>query len=687
MKLKFLISVVLTLLTSLLFATDPWQEPEVLTGSMTISIFPTLDGNPVGVSAGDVLAAFVTVAGVEQLRGKESIMVIDNDPGCLLQVFTETDDEIIQFKLWDESASEIISSPQTLNSVVDGNIGSYPDQMYHLPFYTDEMVMDPWPNPEVLTGSMTVMAQVWVNGNPAQVGDLLAAFVTTDGVEQLRGKTPIQVINGIPGCLLQIFTETANEQITFKVWDFSEQQVITATNTSLLTVVDGNVGSFPNDLFAIVAGAPAEQVSAPTFNPSGGTYYSAQLVSLMCSTPEAQIRYTLDGSDPTLGSPLYSTPLIIQENSVTTIKARAYKNTWVPSLISSETYTIHGTVADPIFDPSGGTYSQPIEVLIMCDTPGAIIYYTTDGSEPNQTSLQFDTLVPVSTSCTLKAKAYKQGWASSQTSSANYTITGRVATPEFSPPGGAYSSPQYVTISCATPGADIRYTTNGTDPTQSAQLYTSPIPIGENTTLKARAYKLSWTASYIATANYTITGTVATPVFNPAGGEYEDPIQVQITCSTAGAQIHYTLDGSEPNLSSSLYTAALDLEDDTTLKARAYLSNWEPSLIAEAIYNFSVSIPEEPGIPAIPGIHRAYPNPFRDYLTVAVGTKDIARDYQLKIFNLKGECVHIVSGSAKGAFDITWDGRNAKGTKLPRGVYLLQFSTEEIRSTKRVIMY
>ncbi len=218
-------------------------------------------------------------------------------------------------------------------------------------------------------------------------------------------------------------------------------------------------------------------------------------------------------------------------------------------------------------------------------------------------------------------------------------------------------------------------------------MYTSPIPIGENTTLKARAYKLSWTASYIATANYTITGTVATPVFNPAGGEYEDPIQVQITCSTAGAQIHYTLDGSEPNPSSSLYTAALYLEDDTTLKARAYLSNWEPSLIAEAIYNFSVSIPEEPGIPAIPGIHRAYPNPFRDYLTVAVGTKDIARDYQLKIFNLKGECVHIVSGSAKGAFDITWDGRNAKGTKLPRGVYLLQFSTEEIRSTKRVIMY
>lgn len=687
MKLKFLISVVLTLLTSLLFATDPWQEPEVLTGSMTISIFPTLDGNPVGVSAGDVLAAFVTVAGVEQLRGKESIMVIDNDPGCLLQVFTETNDEIIHFKLWDESASAIVSSPQTLNSVVDGNIGSYPDQMYHLPFYTGEIVMDPWPIPEVLTGSMTVMAQVWVNGNPAQAGDILAAFVTTDGVEQLRGKTPIQVINGIPGCLLQIFTETANEQITFKVWDFSEQQVVTATNTNLLTVVDGNVGSFPNDLFAIVAGAPAEQVSAPTFNPSGGTYYSAQLVSLMCSTPEAQIRYTLDGSDPTLGSPLYSTPLIIPENSVTTIKARAYKNTWVPSLISSETYTIHGTVADPIFDPSGGTYSQPIEVLIMCDTPGAIIYYTTDGSEPNQTSLQFDTLVPVSTSCTLKAKAYKQGWASSQTISANYTITGRVATPEFSPPGGAYSSPQYVTISCATPGADIRYTTNGTDPTQSAQLYTSPIPIGENTTLKARAYKLSWTASYIATANYTITGTVATPVFNPAGGEYEDPIQVQITCSTAGAQIHYTLDGSEPNPSSSLYTAALDLEDDTTLKARAYLSNWEPSLIAEAIYNFSVSIPEEPGIPAIPGIHRAYPNPFRDYLTVAVGTKDIARDYQLKIFNLKGECVHIVSGSAKGAFDITWDGRNAKGTKLPRGVYLLQFSTEEIRSTKRVIMY
>ncbi|HOT74798.1 MAG TPA: chitobiase/beta-hexosaminidase C-terminal domain-containing protein, partial [Candidatus Wallbacteria bacterium] len=65
----------------------------------------------------------------------------------------------------------------------------------------------------------------------------------------------------------------------------------------------------------------------------------------------------------------------------------------------------------------------------------------------------------------------------------------RVASPSFSPAGGTYSSPQSVTISCATSGAAIRYTTDGTTPTASSQLYISPISVSQTMTISAIGIK------------------------------------------------------------------------------------------------------------------------------------------------------------------------------------------------------
>jgi len=85
-----------------------------------------------------------------------------------------------------------------------------------------------------------------------------------------------------------------------------------------------------------------------------------------------------------------------------------------------------------------------------------------------------------------------------------------VATPEFSIPGGTFTEPISVAISCATEGADIYYTTDGSDPDQDSEPYVLPIPISETTTLKARAYAEDYNPSFIATAVYTFPETVAT---------------------------------------------------------------------------------------------------------------------------------------------------------------------------------
>ncbi|HEX5402706.1 MAG TPA: discoidin domain-containing protein [Pseudonocardiaceae bacterium] len=84
------------------------------------------------------------------------------------------------------------------------------------------------------------------------------------------------------------------------------------------------------------------------------------------------------------------------------------------------------------------------------------------------------------------------------------TAAGTVATPTFSPGGGSFTTTQTVTLSDATAGASIRFTTNGTTPTATSTLYTGPITIAATTTLQAIGLASGLTNSAVASATYTI---------------------------------------------------------------------------------------------------------------------------------------------------------------------------------------
>ncbi|MBE0605157.1 MAG: chitobiase/beta-hexosaminidase C-terminal domain-containing protein, partial [Deltaproteobacteria bacterium] len=251
-------------------------------------------------------------------------------------------------------------------------------------------------------------------------------------------------------------------------------------------------------------------VSAPTFSPVAGTYASAQSVTLSSSTPGATIRYTTDGSAPT--SPVgtvYSGPVAV--SATTTIRAIAYLTGWTNSAVASAAYTITGTVSAPTFSPVAGTYASAQSVTLSSSTPGATIRYTTDGSTPTSTvGTVYSGPVAVSATTTIRAIAYLTGWTDSAVSSAAYTITGTVATPTFSPVAGTYTTAQSVTLSTSTPGATIRYTTDGSTPTSTTgTVYSGPIGVSTTTTIRAIAYLTGWTNSAVASAAYTITGTVS----------------------------------------------------------------------------------------------------------------------------------------------------------------------------------
>lgn len=81
----------------------------------------------------------------------------------------------------------------------------------------------------------------------------------------------------------------------------------------------------------------------------------------------------------------------------------------------------------------------------------------------------------------------------------------QVAMPVFSPAGGTYTSAQQVTISDATPGATIFYTTDGSNPNPQSPVYSSPITISQTTTLKAMAALPGYMNSNITTGLYTIS--------------------------------------------------------------------------------------------------------------------------------------------------------------------------------------
>lgn len=250
--------------------------------------------------------------------------------------------------------------------------------------------------------------------------------------------------------------------------------------------------------------------------------------------------------------------------------------------------------ATPAFNPPGGSYPSTQTVSISCATPGATIRYTINGSEPNSSSPVYSSPITVSQNTTLKTKATKSGWTDSSVATAEYTISPiqTVATPTFNPAGGTYTTAQNVTISCTTPGATIFYSTDGSTP--SIQ-YTGAINIASTKTLKAKAKKSGWNDSQIASATYTISpgGTVATPTFNPPGGSYSSTQNVQISCTTSGAIIRYTTNGSNPTESSAQYSSPISVSSTTTIKAKAFKSGWTPSSIASATY--TISVPPPPG--------------------------------------------------------------------------------------------
>ncbi len=268
----------------------------------------------------------------------------------------------------------------------------------------------------------------------------------------------------------------------------------------------------PGFLPSPVASAAYElKVVAPGITPATGGYGSAQSVDLSTATPSTTIRYTLDGSEPTSSSTLYSASFNVASSS--TVKAKAFRAGWTTSDSSASSYWIsEGTVATPMFSPAAGTFTSPPLVVISVTTASAVIRYTLDGSDPTTTSLLYTYPFVVDATTTVKAKAFKVGYAASAIGSAAYAVdaAGHVATPTVVPGAGRYTTKQTITIAGPS-GATLYYTIDGDDPTESDTSITSgsTLVVDASKVVKVRAFQSGLEPSAVRRADYAILGTLA----------------------------------------------------------------------------------------------------------------------------------------------------------------------------------
>ena len=252
--------------------------------------------------------------------------------------------------------------------------------------------------------------------------------------------------------------------------------------------------------------------TTPTFSPAGGTYITAQSVTISDSTGTATIYYTTDKSTPTTASTKYTGAIAVSSSE--TIQAIAMAADYSVSPVATAVYTITPPAATPVFSPAGGTYITAQSVTISDATGTATIYYTTDKSTPTTASMKYTGAIAVSSSETINAIATAADYSVSAVATAVYTITPPAATPVFSPAAGTYTSIQSVTIADATNGAAIYYTTDGSTPTTTSTKYAGPITVGATETIRAIGIASGYSSSAVAVAAYTIPPmfTISAPV-------------------------------------------------------------------------------------------------------------------------------------------------------------------------------
>ena len=320
---------------------------------------------------------------------------------------------------------------------------------------------------------------------------------------------------------------------------------------------------------------------APLFTPASGTIFNTSLsVAILSPTEGATIHYTTDGSVPTVDSPVYRRFRI---NGKTTVKAIAVREGALSEVVTAE-YAL-GQCDNPVITPSdGATFAQAVEqVSISWHGEDGVLRYTTDGSDPMRESPVYEGPFMISDSTIVKAKAFGDQFFDSAIVTANITrVWTDVAMPQIEAANSFTGSKTKVVISCATDGATIRYTTDGSEPDSNSNEYTGPFYMTDSCTVKAYAVMPDYLDSSVATQEIVKVWGIGDTMGKPDHGFTTD--------GSDGAGWTRVVDATAPNgeaMKSGAITHDQSSELSTTVMGPGTLSfSWRTSCEDDPLFEW-----------------------------------------------------------------------------------------------------
>lgn len=316
-----------------------------------------------------------------------------------------------------------------------------------------------------------------------------------------------------------------------------------------VTTTAGSVSSNPAALVV--------EFMAPTATPNGAAFVDSQSVAF--SHPVAGVKYAISRNGGPYG-PVTGATTVIRET--TTLKAVAVLGPDTSAAGSWEfTKSSLPQVGEPeIYPEPDAPFRESLEVTMAPTTPGSVIRFTLDGTDPTATSIVYSSPIRITASTVVSARAFKDGMIPSTVH--RHAFVKALDKPTVTPPGGTFPDSQAVTLSLpATAGnGAIFYRVND----GSVLLYSKPIVLRETTLLKAFAVLGSTTSD---TAAYTFIRQIEAPTATPKGKEFPDTVRIALASKVSGSEIRYTLDGRAPELAGIPYTGPFLLDSTAVVKA------------------------------------------------------------------------------------------------------------------------
>jgi hypothetical protein len=459
---------------------------------------------------------------------------------------------------------------------------------------------------------------LYIDGLLAVTPTALGSTGLFNNREDLRIGAAAQVANkfvqGWDGLIdeVQLFNRAlAESELKAMVQDTGSTQTLT-TNSGTMSVSSAASSSSAN----------RSTVATPVISPDGGTTAAAVTVTLKSSTPGSNIYYTTNGTTPTQASTLYRGPFTVAVS--TWIKAKAFKNNSNPSAEAKAWFTIDNQQFDFSLSNSGNKNSQkggsaqnqinaallsggtqPVDFSVSGLPSGANASFSNAQCGPACSSNLTVTTSAATPTGTFPLVVTGTGGGKSRTTSFNLTVTdvpfdyalsnlGNQSVVAGSPASNKIDatlvsgSAQAVTFTASglPAGASASFAAPNCTPTCSSNLTINTTagttPAATSTvTVSATGGGLTRTTTF----NLTVSApTVATPTITPNGGSFNGSAQVTLATATSGASIRYTTDNSTPTASSTLYSAPFTLVNSATVKAAAFMNNYNPSGVASAAF-------------------------------------------------------------------------------------------------------